>query len=375
MVRPTLAVVGGGTIGYACAWRLAQRVPDAQVLVLDPSPGGGASTVAAGLLAPVTEATAGRAQWREMALASAKLWPRFAAELSKAGGDPGYRTEGTLVVALDADGNRELDELATELAGGDLAVEPMSAERARQVVPGLSGQVRAALFVPDDHSVDTPLLHRAVRLAAERAGVETVLSKVERIVDDGSRVTGVELANEAGALPAEAVVVAAGSWSSSLHPALEGQVRPVMGEVLLLRQRPGAVAPPTLNLRAVVGGEHRYLVPRADGQIVVGATQVDAGFDATPSAAGALELLRDALRVMPGLVDYSFDGVRSGLRPAVDGEAPLIGPVGPGGLVAATGHFRNGILLTPVTAEQVAATVADFLSGRPGSELLDATGV
>jgi glycine oxidase len=200
---------------------------------------------------------------------------------------------------------------------------------------------------------------------------------VAAVIEDGDGVTGVALA-DGDPVPTDVVVVAAGCWSSALHPSLAGLVRPVKGEVLRLRVRPGVVHP-TRTLRATVGGEHVYLVPRAGGELVVGATQQEAGFDTTVSAGAVYTLLRDGRAVLPGIDEYTLVEASAGLRPGSPDNAPLIGSIGPAGLIAATGHHRNGLLLAGVTADAVTdlltsgvqpeyaapADPARFSGGRP----------
>ncbi len=160
-------------------------------------------------------------------------------------------------------------------------------------------------------------------------------------------------------LAADAVVVCAGAWSSRLHPALSGLVRPVKGEILRLAHRAGSLPPPGRTVRALVDGRPVYAVPRDDGGLVVGATQYEAGFDTAVTVAGVRDLLRDAERVLPAVAEYALCESAAGLRPGTPDNLPLIGPLGPSGLFAATGHGRNGILLAPVTAD----VVVDLLDG------------
>jgi glycine oxidase len=358
--RVDVAVVGAGAIGLASAWRLAQR--GATVAVVDPVPGSGASGVAAGMLAPVTEARLGEEPLLALNHASWARWPGFAAEVALASGrSVGYRADGTLVVALDADDRAALDDLAARHRAMGLAVEPLRGREARALEPGLAPGVRAGLLAADERSVDPPALVEALVAAATGAGVALVADAVDRIVTTpaGDRVTGVALAG-GGAVEAGAVVLAAGCRSATI-PGLPADarppVRPVKGEILTLRQPPGDPAL-ARTVRGVVRGSSIYLVPRDDGRVVVGATVQERGWDERPTAGGAYELLRDALALVPGLDDAELVAVRAGLRPGSPDDLPLIGPAAVEGLVVATGHHRNGILLTPITADAVAAVVA-----------------
>jgi glycine oxidase len=364
--RVDVAVVGGGVIGLASAWRLARA--GAAVAVVDPSPGSGASGVAAGMLAPVTEARMGEEPLLRLNHASWARWPTFAAEVEAAAGRPlGYREDGTLVVALDADDRAALDELADRHRAMGLAVEGLRGREARALEPGLAPGVRAGLLARGERSVDTTALVEALRAAAEGAGVTMVPGRVARVVTaaGGDRVTGVAVAGAAPpTLEAPTVVLAAGSWSptvAGVPDRVRLPVRPVRGQVLMLRQPAGE---PIVGrtVRGIVRGSSIYLVPRDDGRVVAGATVEERGWSTVPTAGGAYELLRDALAIVPALDDAELVAVRAGLRPGSPDDLPMVGPSGVEGLVVATGHHRNGILLTPVTAEAVAALVA----GAPG---------
>jgi glycine oxidase len=354
-----VVIVGAGVIGLASAWRLAQA--GAAVVVVDPAPGSGASGVAAGMLAPVTEARLGEEALLALNRASWARWPDFAAEVESATGRPvGYRADGTLMVALDADDRAVLDDLAGRHRAMGLAVEALRGREARALEPGLAPGVRAGLLAADERSVDPAALVDALRAAAEAAGATVVTRSVERVVatPGGDRVTGVALAGgDGGAVEATTVLLAAGTWSASVAGVPDRArppVRPIRGEVLTLRQPPGdpLVA---RTVRGIVRGSSIYLVPRDDGRVVIGATVEERGFDTTATAGGAYELLRDALAIVPGLDDAELVAVRAGLRPGSPDDLPMIGASGVEGLAVATGHHRNGILLTPVTAEAVAA--------------------
>lgn len=362
--RYDVAVVGAGVIGLASAWRLAQR--GASVVVVDPAPGSGASGVAAGMLAPVTEARLGEEPLLRLNRASWARWPAFAADVEAAGGRPvGYRDDGTLMVALDADDRAVLEDLAARHRAMGLAVEPLRGRQARALEPGLAPGVRAGLLAADERSVDPAALVEALLAAATAAGVVLLRAEVARITctPAGDRATGLVTTDRAAAgaeqVEAGTIVLAAGARSGTvagLPDHVRPPVRPIKGEVLTLRQPPGD---PLLarTVRGIVKGTSVYLVPRLDGRIVVGATSEERGWDTTPTAGGAYALLRDALLLVPGLDDAELVGVRAGLRPGSPDDLPIIGHTGVAGLVVATGHHRNGILLTPVTADAVAALV------------------
>lgn len=330
----TVAVVGGGVIGLSCAWRAAAA--GFAVTVHDPAPGSGASRVAGGMLAPVTEAVPGEEDLLALGAAGLLRWPRFAADLAAAGADPGLRREGTLVVALDPGDRAELDRQAEQLSRMGREVRVLLGRQARSAEPSLGPEVRRALSVPGDLSVDNRALIDALLLACRRAGVRFDTQ------------TCAELPR------ADAVVLAAGAHSAALHPALHGVIRPVKGEILRLRRRRGALPPPSRTVRAVVGGRHSYLVPRPGERVVLGATQREVGFDSEVTAGGVRELLTDAERVLPAIAEYVLEETAAGLRPGSPDNLPVIGELDRG-VFAATGHHRNGILLAPLTAEAVLA--------------------
>jgi glycine oxidase len=323
----SVGVVGGGVIGLSVAWRAALRGYD--VVLCDPEPTRAASWVAGGMLAPVTEAWPGEEELLDLGAASLERWPSFAADL----GDAGLSTAGTLVAAVDQTDRAELDRLAAYLAERGRDVEALTGRELRALEPGLGPAVRAGLHVPGDFSVDNRQLLAALHAAASDAGVRhaTAVSN------------------------ADVVVIAAGAWSGRLHPALEPLIRPVKGEILRLEARTGALPPPSRTIRGHVQGRQVYLVPRPNG-LVVGATQYESGFDLHPKAGGVRDLLNDAEQLLPGLTEYALTEVSAGLRPGSPDNLPLVGWLEPG-VIAATGHYRNGILLAPITADTVVALI------------------
>jgi glycine oxidase len=343
-----IAVVGGGVIGLSVAWRLASD--GKRVTVIDPAPGTGASWVAGGMLAPVAEAGPGEEGLLEIGTASLAAWPRFAAQLTAIAGDPGLRTEGTVVAALDAGDAAELAALAEHLDRLGRPVRRLSGRELRALEPGIAPSVRSGLLVPGDLAVDNRELLSCLTKAALHHGVRFVATAAGAV-----RPGVVELA-DGSTVDSEVVVISAGAWSGALHPALAGLVRPVKGEILRLRRRPAALPPPVRTIRAMVESRPVYLVPRANGEVVLGATQYEAGFDTEVTVRGVRDLLADAERVLPGIAEYALVECAAGLRAGSRDNLPLIGWLEPGVLVA-TGHHRNGLLLAPVTADAVAALV------------------
>ncbi|MFD5184677.1 glycine oxidase ThiO [Streptomyces sp. NPDC058372] len=353
-----VVVAGGGIIGLVTAWRAAQR--GLTVTVVDPAPGGGAASVAAGMLAAVTELHFGEERLLALNLASAERYPAFAAELSEASGQElGYRPCGTLAVALDADDRAHLRELHALQTRSGLESVWLSGRECRRLEPMLAPGVRGGLRVDGDHQIDPRRLASALVKACERAGVAWCRGTAERLVVRGGRAVGVELA-DGTRVEGGQTVLAAGSRSgllAGLPPEVAVPVRPVKGQVVRLAV-PGAYrrGGPFLSrtVRAVVRGSHVYLVPRENGELVIGATTEELGWDTTVTAGGVYELLRDAHELVPGLTELPFTEVRAGLRPGSPDNAPLLGPTALPGLHLATGHHRNGVLLTPVTGDVMA---------------------
>jgi glycine oxidase len=374
--------VGGGVIGLACAWRAAQA--GARVVVVERAePPAGATNVAAGMLAPVGELSFGERELLEMMLASGALWPEFAAEVEAASGvETGYERGGALHVALDRDEAGELHrrhELQRELG---LDAEWLTPRRCRELEPGLVPTFVGGVLASGDASVDPRRLALSLTAALREAGGE--LRTGTEVVDglwDGERLGGVRTAacsvpsgasgvtrrNNSGEVPpghprgpdvyADAVVLCNGAWSGRttwLPEEARPPVRPVKGEVIELRPREGA--PPPAG--RIVCSERVYLVPRPDGRLIVGATQEERGFDTVVTAGGVHELLREAYRVLPDVAEMELAGTIAGLRPGTPDNLPIVGRGAVDGLVLATGHFRNGIMLAPLTADAVAATLA-----------------
>ncbi|WP_405858540.1 glycine oxidase ThiO [Streptomyces sp. NBC_01515] len=348
-------VVGGGIIGLVTAWRAAQR--GFSTAVLDPEPGGGAAQVAAGMLAAVTELHYGEQTLLALNLASADRYPDFAAELTDLTGlDLGYRRCGTLAVALDADDRAHLRELHALQHRSGLDSEWLSGRECRRLEPMLAPGVRGGLRVDGDHQVDPRRLAGALVAACERAGVVFHRTWVERLTVGRDRATGV-VTREDVTLAADQVVLAGGSLSGQLRGVPDDvlpPVRPVKGQVLRLTV-PERHAPfLSRTVRAVVRGSQVYLVPRENGELVVGATSEELGWDTTVTAGGVYELLRDAHELVPGITELPLTETRAGLRPGSPDNAPLLGPTALPGLLLATGHYRNGVLLTPVTGDALA---------------------
>jgi len=344
--------VGGGVIGLASAWRAAQS--GARVCVLEAErPAAGATGVAAGMLAPAGEASWGEEDLLSLNLESLRRWPGFADELQSASGiEIGFAQRGALHVALDRDEAESLRRRAELQRQLGLDSEWLTGRACRKLEPGLATGVRGGAHVPGEASVDPPRVVAALLAALDGDGVP---------VHDGARVASAEqvggvwrLATADGrGFTGAAVVLSAGCWSGRLDwvPAeSRPPVRPVKGEIVTLR---GPADQPVTE--RIVAGDRVYTVPRADGRLIVGATVEERGFDTTVTAGGVHELLREAYRLLPEIAELELAETTAGLRPGSPDNAPMIGESATEGLLVATGHFRNGVLQAPLTADCVAA--------------------
>jgi len=356
--RPKTIVIGAGVIGLGIAWRLAEA--GCAVTVYDRGEAGhGASWAAAGMLAAAVETEPGEEKLLQLTLESQRLWPDFARELERAAGiSPEYRDEGTLVVALNRDDAAQLRHSYEFQKGLGLDLEWLNAAEARRKEPHLKPGIAAAVWSPRDHQVENRRLALALAVAARRAGVDIAEHCAVREITLGAgRATGI--VSERGREPADIVVLAAGAWSrevGGVPPAYLPPVRPIKGQMLALQMDPAAPL-----VRHVVWLPKGYLVPRNDGRLVIGATVEERGFDARLTAGGLLALLEGAWRGVPAIEELPIAETWVGFRPGSRDDAPMLGPSGIDRLVVATGHHRNGILLTPVSAAVVRTYI---LSGR-----------
>ncbi|MEU8796629.1 glycine oxidase ThiO [Spirillospora sp. NPDC048819] len=348
-----IVIIGAGVIGLATAWRAAAG--GARVTLVDPEPASGASSVAAGMLTPVSEVTYGEEPLLRLGLASRDRYGAFVAELEELTGlETGYRTDGILQVAFDSDDLKYLDDLRRFQETLGIPAEALTGRECRRLEPMLAPGVRGGLHAPEDGSVDPRRLTAALLSAAGRTGVRLVRRRATGIAVANDAATGARL-DDGTVIPADRILLAAGSWSGDLEglpPGTVPPVRPVKGQVIRLRTRTPFLGRAT---RGLVRGSSVYLVPRTDGEIVLGATQEELGFDMRVTAGGLWELLRDARELLPGITELEFAEVSAGLRPGSPDNAPVMGPSALPGLVVGTGHFRNGILLTPVSADILSA--------------------
>jgi glycine oxidase len=371
-----VVVVGGGVIGLSCAWRLAQA--GARVTVLERGvPGEGATRVAAGMLAPVGELTFGEPELLELTLAAAKLYPGFVAELEAATGEStDYERLGALHVALDRDEAAQLRRVHDLQRSLELEAEWLPPRRCRDLEPGLTPSFHGGVFAAGEAAIDPRALTRVLVAACAAEGVE-VRAEAE-VVDgifDGERLAGVRTAKGRSdgqstsdrpldeEIAAEAVVLAGGAWSGAMNwlpKEARPTVRPIKGQVVELRSR--GTEPVA---RHILASERVYLVPRPDGRLIVGATVEEMGFDTAVTAGGVHELLREAYRLLPDVAEMELIDAVAGLRPGTPDNLPIVAPGALDGLVLATGHHRNGILLAPLAAR----AVADLAAGHRRSSL------
>ena len=364
-----VVVVGGGIVGLAVTRELAASGASVALFDRDRERGPEATRVAAGMLAPVGEHEFGEGALLPMNLASADLYPDLVAALeADTGLSTGYRRGGGLHVALDGDEAAVLERMAALQEESGLEPDRLTPSGARELEPGLGPSIRSAVFAPGDGSVDPRLLAQALEADAERRGASVVRGVgVTGLVRQAGRACGVE--TEIGPVAAGDVVVAAGAETGRLEwlePEERPPVRPVKGQVVELRTREGEPA----CLRPVVT-ERVYVVPRPDGRIVVGATVEERGWDREVTFGGVFELLREAYRVLPDLAESYFAGALAGFRPGTPDNLPVVGRTSTPGLALATGHYRNGILLAPLTGRSVARMIGEGLDLAPGMEAAD----
>jgi glycine oxidase len=342
-------IVGAGVIGLACAWRAARD--GASVALIDrAAPAAAATRVAAGMLAPVGELDFGEDRLLEMTTEAGGLYPEFVGELERrTGAEVGYSRCGAVHVALDRDEAAVLRRTRDLQRSLGFETEWLSPRECRLLEPGLAPSLHGGIHVAGDAVVDPRALAEALLEAARAEGVEVIAGcEIERALIVAGRIEGVAV--EGGELRAGAVVLATGAWSGQvpwLPPEARPPVRPVKGQALEL----SAAGEPICE--RIVASEWVYLVPRDDGRLIVGATMEEQGFDTRVTAGGVHELLREAYRLLPEVAELELIDAAAGLRPGTPDNLPIVGPGELEGLILATGHHRNGVLLAPLTAERV----------------------
>lgn len=340
-----VAIAGAGLIGASIGFELAQT--GLHVAIFDrQQPGEGASWAAAGILSPAPE-NAATISMVPLGRASLALYPEFVATIQEISGqDVGYRAKGTLEALFSGDVQAKLNTIVALHHGLGLRAEPLSADDARELEPALSSDLQAAVLRPDEACVDNRALTRAVLIAAARAGVKFFAGRsVQAIRHNAGRCAGLIVDDEK--IEARWAVIAAGCHSAEIQGAANyAPIRPAKGQMIALRAKDASI-------EHVLWSEHIYLVPRNDGRIVAGATVEYVGFDRKVTAGGLQKILDGAIEIAPALADAKIEESWAGLRPDSPDHLPIIGPAGLDGLLIATGHFRSGILLAPITARLI----------------------
>lgn len=345
MPTADIIIIGGGIIGCSIAYRLAREGLSVTVLDRD-QPGQEASRAAAGLLAPQSEiAHEPSGPFFELCYRSRQLYPDFVADVEEASGlAVEYRTEGSLFLAYDFAEGQILSAALEKQMGAGLAVEDLTADELRAREPALSENIPMALYIPGDHQVNNQRLMRALVIAAERRGVRFLSgTPVIGLLREGDRVVGVRTNRET--FSAATVINCAGAWASTVDPifAQMFSVTPIRGQIVVLE-----ASPPLF--RHVIYSAECYVAPRRDGRMLIGSTMEMVGFDKSVTAEAVLRLLQAVEKMSPGIARCRFVTAWAGLRPDTPDHWPILGAMPLGGLLVATGHFRNGILLAPITA-------------------------
>jgi glycine oxidase len=351
MKKFDVAIAGGGVIGGAIALELS--LAGKRVGVFDrQQPGQEASWASAGILSPAPESPAMIAMV-PLGKMSLSLYPEFVAQVEEISGmSTGFRSKGTLEALFSGDAKAELSTIIALHHGLGLKAEPLRAADARELEPALSEDMEAAVLRPDECSVDNRALTSAVLEAARRSGAEIFAENgVKAIWREGRRCVGLILQNEK--VEATWTIIAAGCFSAAIEGvAAYAPLRPAKGQMVALRTD-------DVEIDRVLWGEHNYLVPRNDGRILAGATVEYAGFDKRTTAGGIEKILSAAIELAPGLANARIEETWAGLRPDTPDHLPILGPTDMDGLLMATGHFRSGILLTPITARLISEWITE----------------
>lgn len=358
-VNKRVIIVGGGVIGLGIGWQLAKAGCAVSIYERNQA-GRAASWAAAGMLAPHAEVHFEERELLQLGVQSCRMYPEWVAELetdSQMGA--GYRAEGTLIVGVDRDDARELEHLYESQKLLDLKVEWITGIEAREIEPLLSPKITAAIWSKDDHQVDNramvEALIEAFRQADGRLHEETPVDKIEIV---NGKAEGIWV--KGNLEEADVIVLAAGCWSSDINglpKAVQPPVRPVKGQMLALQMEEGIVLEKVIRAPRAKYPTDVYLVPKDDGRLVIGATSEEMGFDTRLTAGGLFELLRGTWEAVPGIYDLPVIETWAGLRPGSRDNAPILGETGVENLIMATGHYRNGILLTPITARDIASLI------------------
>ena len=355
MANQKIIIIGGGVIGLGIGWQLA-KAGTAVTIYERAQAGRAASWAAAGMLAPLAEAHSEEPELLKLGCQSLERYPQWVSELEiDAEMSIGYRVEGTLIVGLEPDDTHQLRHLYAAQQDLGLDVEWLTGREAREIESALSPRVTAALRCATDYQVDNRLMVQALQRAYQACdGVLHENSNIERIVIENGVATGVQ--TQDGFQTADVLILAAGCWSAQvegLPDIIIPPVRPVKGQMLALQMEEGITVKNVIRTIRARYPTSVYLVPRADGRLIVGATSEEMGFDTRLTAGGVFELLRGAWEAVPGIYELPLLETWSGLRPGSRDNAPILGKTPVENLIYATGHYRNGILLTPITAYEI----------------------
>lgn len=347
-MNPSIAIIGGGVAGLGPAWQLAQRGWHVEIFERH-QPGAGASTRAAGMLAPTSEVSFEEEDLLALGQHSLTLFPKLVADLERSTGvDLDLRRQGTLVVAVDRDDAEALEHLHHYHQRLELPVERLVGDAARKREPGLSPNIHYALYSPQDLQVDPVALVSALAQAAEKAGAIIHCDCPVDAIDVGEDNAVQGLRTAAGDVHEFShILIAAGAWSPQIKGLPKGampHIRPVRGQMICVE-----LGDPPL-IEHVIRGPDAYLVPKSDGRLLIGATMEERGLDARMTAGGIYDILDGAWEVVPGIYDAPIIDMWTGFRPLTLANKPVIGPSTVDGLYLAVGHGRNGILLTAATA-------------------------
>ena len=369
MAHKKIIIIGGGVIGLGIGWQLAKV--GASVTIYERGKAGrAASWAAAGMLAPLAEAHTEESALLKLGCESLARYPQWVDALeSDAERSIGYRVEGTLIVGLEPDDTHQLRHLYTAQQDLGLDVEWLTGREARKIESALSPRVTTAIQCATDYQVDNRLMVAALQCAYQACGgVLHENSTVESVVVENGTATGVQ--TQGGFQAADTLILAAGCWSAQidgLPDTVVPPVRPVKGQMLALQMEEGITVKNVIRTVRARYPTSVYLVPRTDGRLIVGATSEEMGFDTRLTVGGVFELLRGAWEAVPGVYELPILETWAGLRPGSRDNAPILGETPVENLIYATGHYRNGILLTPITAYEIAKLV---LTGET-SEIID----
>ena len=359
MKNKKILIIGGGVIGLGIGWQLAKA--GAAVTIYESGQAGrAASWAAAGMLAPLAEAHNEEPELLKLGCQSLERYPQWVRELeADAEMSVGYRVEGTLIVGLEPDDTHQLRHLHTSQQELGLDVEWLTGRAAREIEPALSPRVTAAIRCATDHQVDNRLMVKALQRSFQACGGALhENSTIESIVIENGVATGVQ--TQDGFQAADTLILAAGCWSAQIEglpDTLRPPVRPVKGQMLALQMEAGITVKNVIRTVRARYPTSVYLVPRSEGRLIVGATSEEMGFDTRLTAGGAFELLRGAWEAVPGIYELPLLETWTGLRPGSRDNAPILGNTPIENLIYATGHYRNGILLTPITAYEIAKLI------------------